>query len=159
MDWMTQGPLELSGVLHKMLRHVEKLLTKYDPDKIVKVEDHLDNFYLHMKTLDVCYADVACRLFPCTLDGRDVVWEHNLPPNSIHKSRAFKRIFIKKFFEDKTHVMILKELDTLKMEQKEKVKYFNQSFNHILKKFSDDTKPHDSFTIDYYSFTFLRSIA
>lgn len=44
LDYMTQGPLALLGVLHKMSRHPEKLLTKYDPDKVVKVEDHLDNF-------------------------------------------------------------------------------------------------------------------
>ena len=51
MDSMTQGPLTILGVLHKMKKHSEKLLTKYDPDNMVKVEDHLENFYLHMKNL------------------------------------------------------------------------------------------------------------
>lgn len=47
LDQMTQGPLALSCLLHKMLRHLEKLLRRYDPDKAVKAEDHLNNFYLH----------------------------------------------------------------------------------------------------------------
>ena len=46
--------------------------------------------------------------------------------------------------------MLLKELSSLKMEQKEKVKYFNQRFNCILNKIIADTKPHDSITVDYY---------
>lgn len=67
---MTQSPLAFLGVLHKMPRHPEKLLTKYDPKKAAKEEDHLDNVYLHLQMLEVHYDDVACRIFPCTLDGR-----------------------------------------------------------------------------------------
>ena len=40
------------------------------------------------------------------------------------------------------------------MEKKEKVKDFNQRFNRILNKFSENTKPHDSITIDYYTSAF-----
>lgn len=36
LDWMTQGPLSLLGVLHKMSRHLENILTKYNPNKAVK---------------------------------------------------------------------------------------------------------------------------
>lgn len=48
LEWITQGPLALLGVLHKISRHKEKLLTKYDLDKEVKAEDHLYMFYLHL---------------------------------------------------------------------------------------------------------------
>jgi len=48
LDWMSQGPLTLPGILHKMPRHLEKLLMKYDLDKSINAEDHLDNFYLHL---------------------------------------------------------------------------------------------------------------
>jgi len=91
-----------------MPRHVEKLLMKYDPDEIVKAEDHLDTFYLHLQTLKVCYNGIACRLFPCTFDGREDVSYHNLPPNSIQNWRVFKRVFLEKFAEDKTPAMLLK---------------------------------------------------
>ena len=63
LDWMTQGPLDLLSILHKMPRHPEKLLMKYVPDNSIKAEDHLDNFYLHLQTLEVRYGDVACKLF------------------------------------------------------------------------------------------------
>lgn len=59
------------------------LLMKYVPDITVKVEDHLDTFYLHLQTLEVCYDDVASRLFPCTFDGKVDVWYHIIPPNTI----------------------------------------------------------------------------
>lgn len=70
---MIQGKLALSGVLHKVPRHPEKLLTKYDLDKVAKEEDHLDKFYLHLQMLEVHFNDVTCRLFLCTLDGSVVI--------------------------------------------------------------------------------------
>lgn len=48
LDWMSQGPFTLLGILHNMPRHMEKLLMKYDPDKAIKAKYHLDNLYLHM---------------------------------------------------------------------------------------------------------------
>lgn len=70
LDWISPGPLSLLSASHKIPRHSKHLLTKYDPDKVVKVEDHQDNFYLHLQTLEVNYDDVACRLFSFALDGR-----------------------------------------------------------------------------------------
>ena len=55
--------------------------------------------------------------------------------------------------------MLLKELGTLKMEGKEKVKDFNQRFTRILNKFLEDTKPHDSITVDYYTSALPTNIA
>ena len=92
--------------------------------------------------------DVACKIFPYTLDGRATIWYHSLPPNSIQNWRGFKKLFLEKFVDDKTPTMLLKELGNLKMEQKEKVKEFNQRFNRILNIFPEDTKPHESITID-----------
>jgi len=101
---------------------------------VVKVEYHLDNFYLQLQTLEVCYDDVACRLFPCTLDGHAAAWYHSLPPNPIQNWGSFKCMFLETFDDDKTPTMLLKELGSLKMDGREKVKYFNQRFTGILKK-------------------------
>lgn len=60
-------------------------------------------------------------------------------------------MFLENFADDKTLAMLLKELGSLGMEEKEKVKDFNQRFMRILNKFVADTKPHDSITIDYYT--------
>lgn len=48
MEWMTQVPLAFLGVLHKMSRRAKKILTKYELGKIVKAQDHLNTFYLHL---------------------------------------------------------------------------------------------------------------
>ncbi len=68
-------------------------------------------------------------------------------------------MFLENFVDDKTSAMLLKELGSLKMEGKEKVKDFNQRFTSILNKFVVDRKPHDSITIDYYTSALLTSIA
>ena len=47
----------------------------------------------------------------------------------------------------------------IQMDHKEKVKYFNHKFNHILNKFLENKKPHDSITIYYYTSTLPTSIA
>ncbi len=47
------GLLALPSVFHKMRRHVEKILTKYDPDRVVKADDHLLGW---VAPLDVAYA-------------------------------------------------------------------------------------------------------
>jgi len=67
-------------------------------------------------------------------------------------------MFLEKFHDHKTVAMLLKELGSLKMEGKEKIKYFNQRFIHILNKFAANTKPHDSTTIDYYTSALSTSI-
>jgi len=54
--------------------------------------------------------------------------------------------------------MILRELGSLKMEGKEKVKDFNQRFTCIFNKFAVDTKPHDSIIVDYNTFTLPTNV-
>lgn len=60
-------------------------------------------------------------------------------------------MFLEHFANDKTPAMLLKELGSLKMEGKEKVKGFNQRFTRILNKFVAETKTHDSIIVDYYT--------
>lgn len=46
LEWMTQGPLALPIFLHKMSKQKERMNIKFNPNSMVKAEDHLDNFYL-----------------------------------------------------------------------------------------------------------------
>lgn len=122
LDWMSHGPLSLLDNLHRMPKHLEKLLSKFDPDKKVKVDDHLDDLYMHLRMLYVQYDDVDCRLFPFNLEGKASVWYHSMPVNSIHGWREFKKLFLEKFSNDKNLSMLLKELINIKMVEKEKAK-------------------------------------
>lgn len=63
LDWMAQEPLTLLESLHRMLRHSEKLLSKFDPDNKTKAKHHINDFYIHLRMLEVWYDDVACRIF------------------------------------------------------------------------------------------------
>lgn len=83
LDWIAQGPLSLPNYLHKMPKHPEKSISKFDPDKKTKVEGHIDDFYMHLQNLVVLFYDVACRLFPYTLEGRASLWYKRLSTNSI----------------------------------------------------------------------------
>lgn len=153
LEWMTQGPLTLLVVLHKMMKREERMNIKFDPDSMVKAEDQLDNFYLQLQTLEVQYDSIECGLFPCTLDIQAVGWYHDLPSNSIQNQGDLKPMILEKFIDDKTPNMLLKDRGSLKMQGKEKVKYFNQRFTFIFNKFATDTKPLDSITLDYYTST------
>ena len=66
----TIEPIYLPSNCHHLPKHPEKLFRKYDPYKKAKVEDHIDDFYLHLRMLEVCYDYFSCRLFPSTLEGR-----------------------------------------------------------------------------------------
>lgn len=90
-DWISQGPLTLLGILHRIPIHLEIFLTKYDPNKETKAEYHLHKFYLHLQMVEVIYKYVSCRLFPCTLDGRGVIWYHSLPVNQFRIGRGLKK--------------------------------------------------------------------
>jgi len=68
-------------------------------------------------------------------------------------------MFLEKFSDKKTPTMLLKELGSLKMEGKEKVKGLNQRFLRILNKFVVHTKPHDSISVDYYTSALPTNIA
>ena len=79
--------------------------------------------------LEVRYDDVTCRIFPFTLEGIATRWHHSLLINLIHGWREFKKLFLEKFVNDKTLVVLLKELQNIKMGEKERFNDFNQRFN------------------------------
>lgn len=68
-------------------------------------------------------------------------------------------MFLEKFADDKKPAMLLKELGSVEIEGKEKVKDFNQRFTRILNNFAADTKPDDSIAVDYYMSTLPTNIA
>jgi len=68
-------------------------------------------------------------------------------------------MFLETLVDEKTPTMLLKELGSLKIEGKEKVKDFNYRFLCILNKFAVEMKPRDSIIIDYYTSTLPTYIA
>lgn len=68
-----------------MPKCVERINIKFNANNKMKEEDHLDNFYLDLQAPEVLHDDVACRLFPCALEGHVATWYHILPAKSTNE--------------------------------------------------------------------------
>ena len=64
-----------------------------------------------------------------------------LPVGSITSWTKFQKDFLDKFAEETTIGALMDEFFAATMSSKEKVKYFNQRFTTILKKFQSEDKP------------------
>jgi hypothetical protein len=101
---------------------------------------------------------VICRLLHFTFSRKSSTWYFILPPGSITEWDDFERLFIRKFGERKTVSSLHKELGAIKMDKKEKVKYFNQRFLNVLIKFSHIVALAQSLEIEYYTVVSTPSI-
>lgn len=52
LGWMAQGTLSLLDNIHDIPKHIEKLLSNFVPEHNTKVEDHIDDFYMHLRMLE-----------------------------------------------------------------------------------------------------------
>ena len=95
------------------------MLTKFDPNEKMLVDDHLQSFYLAVEGLRAGeHEDVVCRLFPRTLKGAAASWYFGFPTNSIPDWDTFERIFKSKYAVQKMHATLMKGLGALKKERK-----------------------------------------
>ena len=75
--------------------------------------------------MNVQHEDVVCRLFPLNFEGKDAIWYFSLTQGSITSWGEFSQAFLNKFGEDQTLVVLALYLARIKMENKERIKYFN----------------------------------
>ena len=71
----------------------EKELTKFDPEKGISVDDHLQSFYFSLERLAIEHEDVVCVLFLHTFEAKDFAWYFGLQANSITDGNTFERVF------------------------------------------------------------------
>ena len=96
--WRARSPLNLTPPLHDLPQDFEKMLPKFDPSENIRVDDHLQSFYLSIEGLRAEeHEDVVCRLFPHTLKGKEASWYFSLPANSITYWNTFERMFRNKY--------------------------------------------------------------
>jgi hypothetical protein len=113
---------------HPLPKHSNKWLPKFDLDSKKSVEDHIKKFMLAIRLRSVENEDVVCRLFPYTFEGNASTWYFSQQPQTIVSWDKFETCFLEKFGDDKSPEVLVMELSSLKMNPKEKVKYFNQRF-------------------------------
>jgi hypothetical protein len=68
--WLVVYVVAVPGAQHPLPKHPEKLLPKFDPDNDITPKDHIKQFMLSLRLLDVQHEDVVCRLFPYTFVGQ-----------------------------------------------------------------------------------------
>ena len=68
--WLVVDAIAVSGAHHPLPKHPEKLLPKFDLDNDVLQEDHIKQFMLSLRLMNVEHDDVVCRLFSYTFVGK-----------------------------------------------------------------------------------------
>ncbi|CAF4463116.1 unnamed protein product, partial [Adineta steineri] len=67
--WSAVDAIAIPGAQHPLPKHPEKLLPKFHPDNDITPEDHIKQFMLSLRLLEVQHEDVVSRLFPDTFVG------------------------------------------------------------------------------------------
>jgi len=140
-------------------RHPEKILPIFNPDEKQPAEEHLKQFKMKVRLLNVRHGDVICRLFPYTFTSKASAWYFTLPQGSITSWNMFEEIFLKKYGDDKTPADLVMELSRMKIEPKERVKDFNQRFLTLRDKIPPILRPAEEVTIEFYTKGLLITIA
>ena len=92
--WITINVLGIPGSQNALPKSLEKLLPKFDPDKDVLPEDHIKQFMLALRLMNVEYEDVVYKLFMYIFQGKESTWFFNLAPRSITSWKQFEIAFM-----------------------------------------------------------------
>jgi hypothetical protein len=114
---------------------------------------------LSIRLRNVEHEDVVCRLFPYTSEGNASTWHFAQQPHTIMSWEKFESCFLEKFGDGKPPEVLVMDLSSLKMNPKEKVKYFNQRFLTLKNRIPADFMPAESLIIAYYTKSLHQSIA
>jgi hypothetical protein len=112
---MSKGYLNIPGLMHELPKHPKQVLPKFDLDKECSPEDHIKNFYLEIRLLNVQHEDVVCRIFIYTFKNKASTWYYNFLVGSTNIWDNFEKSFLGKFRDDKTPATLLTKLIALKM--------------------------------------------
>ena len=87
--WLATDSIAVPGAQHPLPKHPEKILPKFDPGSNVTPEDHIKQFMLSLRLMDVQHEDVVCILFPYTFLGQPSTWFFNLAAGFISSWQQF----------------------------------------------------------------------
>ena len=92
--WFDVHSITVPGAQHPLPKHPKKLLLKCDPDIDVSPKDHIKQFMLSLRLMDVEHEDVVWRLFPYTFFGKASIWFFSLATRSITSWKQFETSFL-----------------------------------------------------------------
>jgi hypothetical protein len=146
--WLSTDAIIVLGAQHPLPNHLEKLLPKFDPNYDVLPEDHIKQFMLSLRLLNVEHTDVMCKLFPYIFQGKASTWFFSLASSSINSWKQFDKTFMTQFGDDKTEGILFLELSRINISKKEMVKDFNKIFITLLNRIPN--KPAEVIQIEFY---------
>ena len=112
-------------IQHPLLKHLDKLLPKFNLDNKEPIENHIDKFILVVQTMNVQHEDVICHPLTLTFKGKASAWYFSLVQGSITNWVDFSQAFIDKFGEDKSPIALGLDPSHIKIDNKERIKDFN----------------------------------
>jgi hypothetical protein len=115
---LDRDALALPGPVHKLPRHPEKLLPKFDSETSGLPEDHIKKFILAIRLMNIQHEDIVCSLFPYTFENSACTWYFNLPVRSITSWTKFQKYFLDKFVEETTIGALIDDLFSATMSSK-----------------------------------------
>ena len=154
---LAMDSIAVPDIQHPLPKHPEKLLPKFDLDNDVSPEDHIKQFMLSLRLLDVQHHDVVCVLFPYTFVGQASTWFFSVVAGSIASWQQFETTFPSHFGDDRTSGVLDLELSRMIFDKNDKVKDFNQSFINLLNNIPK--KPIKSIQVEFYTTTLPPTIA
>lgn len=157
--WLVQDAMVVPGLVHPLPKHHEKVLPIFDPDEKLSTEDHVKQFIMKIRLLNVRHEDVVCRLFPYTFIKKASTWYFSLSQGSITSWASFRTLFLNKFGGDKTPATLVLELFRIKMNSKEKIKEFNQRFLTLRNKIPTAARLTEAVTLEFYTSALPLSVA
>jgi hypothetical protein len=157
--WLVGDAVAILGRVHKPPWHPKKLLPKYDLETSELPKDHIKEFILVIRLMNIQHEDVVRRRFPYTFENSASTWYFNFPVGSITSWTKFQKYFLDKFTEENTMGALMDELFAATMNPKERVKYFNQRFTAILNKFQPVAKPTQELQNEVYANALSASIS
>ena len=101
------------------------------------IEDHIKQFMLSLRLMDVQLEYVVCSSFLYTFVSKASTWFFSLTVGSIISWQQFETAFLSQFGDDKTSRVLFLEISWIKFNKKEKVKEFNQIFINLLNQIHD----------------------
>jgi hypothetical protein len=155
--WLTIDSISIPGTLHPLPKHPKMIFPKYDPDDGVFPEYHVKQFMIALNLMNVEYEDVICIFFPHTFKGNTSTWFFNLAPRYITSWKQFEVAFMAQFSDGQTSGILFLEISRIRINEKDKVKYFNQRFITLLN--SNSVNPAEVVQIEFYIVALLQTIS
>jgi hypothetical protein len=154
---LTIDVITIPGPTHPFPKNLQKFLPKYDPDNDVLPKYHIKQFMDTLNLMNVDHEDGVCRLFPHTLQVKSTKWFFNLAPGSITSWKKFEEAFMAEFSDEETPRILSLQILGIRMNENEKVKYFNERFFYLLN--GIPIKPVKEVHIEYYTSVLPPNIA